>query len=275
MKVRLTSLLARAGYVSRGSVYLIIGVMAVAAAFGGGRNPSGTKDALKAVFAQPLGTALVALIAAGLLCFSVWRGAQSIFDADRIGFDGPAFRKRMVQFLSGIIYLSLAGSAITLIMGYKLKDDGQNARDWTSYLMSLPAGRVIILIIGIAVICAGFRFIWKSWTGEIGHRLKADASRNLGKLLGRTGHLARGVVFAIAGGGLLVASYKADPAEAHGLGEALFQLQQQPFGPYLYGATALGLFAFGAFQIFIAIYRDIHPPTATGRSSPSFRMRTL
>ena len=242
--------------------------MAIAAALGGGRNPSGTKDALEAVFAQPLGTAFVALIAAGLLCFSVWRGAQSIFDADRIGSDGPAFRKRMVQFLSGIIYLSLAVSAITLIMGYKLKDDGQSARGWTSYLMSFPAVRVIVFMVGIAVVCAGLRFIWKSWTGEMGHRVKADANRTLGKLLGRTGHLARGVVFAIAGGGLLVASYKANPAEAHGLGEALFQLQQQPFGPYLYGATALGLFAFGAFQIFIAIYRDIDPPTA------SLRMRT-
>ena len=178
----------------------------------------------------------------------------------------------MAQFFSGIIYLSLAASAVTLILGYKLADDEQNARDWTGYLMSLPAGRVIVFIIGIAVICAGFRFIWKSWTGEMGHRLKAHANRNLGKLLGRTGHLARGVVFAIAGGGLLVASYKADPAEAHGLGEALFQLQQQPFGPYLYGATAIGLFAFGAFQIFIAIYRDIKPPATISRPSTLLRI---
>lgn len=138
--------------------------------------------------------------------------------------------------------------------------------------MSLPAGRVIIAIIGFAVVCAGLRFVWKSWTGEVGHRLKSDANRTLGKVLGRTGHLARGVVFAIAGGGLLLASYKADPAEAHGLGEALFQLQQQPFGPYLYGATAIGLFAFGAFQIFIAIYRNIKPPAAFSRPSTLLRI---
>jgi hypothetical protein len=71
--------------------------------------------------------------------------------------------------------------------------------------------------------------------------------------------MARGLVFAIVGVFLVNAAIEADPGEARGLGGALRALQAQPFGRVLFGITALGLFAFGIFQLVIAYYRRIDP----------------
>jgi Domain of Unknown Function (DUF1206) len=75
--------------------------------------------------------------------------------------------------------------------------------------------------------------------------------------LGRWGFIARGLVFGIVGVFLVNAAVDANPREARGLGGALRALQAQPFGRVLFAITALGLFAFGIFQLVLAYYRRI------------------
>ncbi|MCP3141459.1 DUF1206 domain-containing protein [Pyxidicoccus sp. QH1ED-7-1] len=56
------------------------------------------------------------------------------------------------------------------------------------------------------------------------------------------------------------AAIQADPGEAGGLGEALTALAEQPFGPWLLGAVALGLVAYAVYQLLEARYRRIATP---------------
>jgi hypothetical protein len=58
---------------------------------------------------------------------------------------------------------------------------------------------------------------------------------------------------------LMQAALQTDPDKARGLGGALQALVLQPFGPYLLGAVALGLVAYGAFMLVVARYRRIEP----------------
>ena len=69
--------------------------------------------------------------------------------------------------------------------------------------------------------------------------------------------MARAIVFGLVGIFLLKAAidYKAD--EAIGLDGALAKLYDQPYGPWLLGAVAVGLIAFGLFSISEARYRRI------------------
>jgi hypothetical protein len=71
---------------------------------------------------------------------------------------------------------------------------------------------------------------------------------------------ARGVVFGVIGGFLVLAAYRANPGEVKGVGEALATLQRQPYGPILLGAVALGLVAYGLYQFILARYRRIEGP---------------
>jgi hypothetical protein len=76
------------------------------------------------------------------------------------------------------------------------------------------------------------------------------------------GYAARGIVFLVIGGFLLVAAWQSDASEARGLGGALAALQAQPFGQALFTVVALGLAAFGAFEFAEARYRHIGTPDA-------------
>src|SRR5918995_3987130 len=93
----------------------------------------------------------------------------------------------------------------------------------------------------------------------------------------RFGLIARGVVFVIIGGFLIVAAFEFNSAEARGLQGALETLQQQPYGWILLGIVALGLVAFGVYSLIEARYRriDVAAPSPgitrfpTARSGPS------
>ncbi len=67
--------LARYGYGARGTVYVLVGGLALLAAFGGGR-PGDSHDALRTVLVGPFGAVLVGLIALGLLAFALWRAVE-------------------------------------------------------------------------------------------------------------------------------------------------------------------------------------------------------
>jgi hypothetical protein len=74
------------------------------------------------------------------------------------------------------------------------------------------------------------------------------------------GFAARGVVFLLIGGFLVLAALQSSSSEVRGLGGALEALQQQPYGWVLLALTAIGLFAFGLFGLVQARYRHIDAP---------------
>jgi hypothetical protein len=74
---------------------------------------------------------------------------------------------------------------------------------------------------------------------------------------GTVGHMARAIVFGLVGTFLLKAAVDYKANEAIGLDGALAKLYNQAFGPWLLGAVAAGLIAFGLFSISEARYRRI------------------
>jgi len=83
------------------------------------------------------------------------------------------------------------------------------------------------------------------------------AERRLALRSGQLGFIARGIVFLLSGGFLVQAARRFDPGQVRGLAGALETLAQQPAGPWLLGATAVGLIAFGAYSLLLARYRRI------------------
>src|SRR5205085_8013903 len=65
--------LARAGFVARGLIYGIIGVLALEVAFGAGGQSPNQQGALKTIAQQPFGKVLLILVAIGLAGYALWR----------------------------------------------------------------------------------------------------------------------------------------------------------------------------------------------------------
>lgn len=256
--------LARLGYATEGAVYALIGLLAMGAAIGTGGRVTGQHGAFAVLAGSLFGSALLALIAIGFLGYALWRGVQAIADPDKEGTDVKALGKRVGYGVSAMVYAGLALSAAGLIFGLA-NESGGSPDDWTALLLSWPLGPVLVVGVGAAVIGVGVHEIYQAFKagfveylklGEMGEKVRKWTER-----WGRLGIAARGVVFGVVGTFLIRAALEYDPQEARGLGGALQTLAQQPLGPWLLGAVAFGLIAYGLFMLAVARYRRI----STGR----------
>jgi hypothetical protein len=257
--------LARLGYATEGVVYTLIGLLAAAAAFGTGGRATGQRGAFEVVAGSPFGGVLLGLIAVGLLGYALWRSVQAIADPDEEGTDVKALGKRVGYGVSALVYAGLAFSAAGLVLG-TASDGGGSPDDWTALLLSWPLGQVLVVGVGAAVVGVGLHELYQTYKAEFLKYLKLDEmgekARQWTERWGRLGIAARGMVLVIVGTFLIRAALEYDPQEARGLGGALQTLAQQPLGPWLLGAVALGLVAYGLFMLSVARYRRI----PTGRA---------
>lgn len=246
----------RAGYAARGLTYLIVGGLAVAAAFGGGRA-EGTTGALASLRGAPWGQALLWIVAVGLFAYAVWRLLAAAMDLEAHGSGGKGIVARLGLTVSGIVHGGLAYTAAQLAMGNGSGRGGGSAEDWTAQLMALPWGRWLVILAGVAVIGAGGYYAWKGIGEKYKENMRLTRTTERLDWVCKVGLLAHGVVVAIIGGFLVYAGWTADPSEAGGLGQAFATVRDAAFGRVLLALLGLGMVAFAVFCVLQAIYRIV------------------
>jgi hypothetical protein len=251
--------LGRLGYVARGSVYLVVGLLAALAAIGWGGAVTDSQGALTTILAQPLGGVLLALVALGLFGYALWRAIQCFADTEGKGGEAKGLAVRFGYLVSGVIYGALGLSAIQLLRG--VGGGGDDAQAWTARLMEQPAGRWLVALVGAIIVGVGLYQLYKGISKRFCEELRtgemSEVERRWAERLGLFGHVAHGVVLGIVGGFVLLAALRYDPSEARGIEGALAALLNRPFGPWLLGAVALGLVAYGVYNMFEARYRQM------------------
>lgn len=253
--------LGRVGLAAKGIVYGLLGVLAmrvIVVERGAGPGPT---DALALLREAPLGRVLLIAIGVGLFGYATYRLAQAIFDSDRVGSGPRAIGKRIAYALSGTIYGVLGGTALRLVAGHRRTSSEASTQLWTAKLMNEPFGRWWVAAVGVGVLIAAavqFALAYRASFMRVTARDEmTPQTRHIVEGLGRAGHAARGVVFAIAGAFMLIAALHERPEDARGLGGALSSLAHQPYGPYLLVVVALGLAAYGAYVLALSRYRRI------------------
>ena len=255
---RWVEILARLGYAAKGVVYLIIGVLAVQLAWGGGGQITGGQGALHTIAGQPFGQALLWLMVIGLFGYVVWRFVQSVMDVEHCGSDGKGIAKRVAQAVSGVVYGSLAIYAAKLALGSG-GGGGGSTESRTASLMSNTWGVWLVGLIGVIVIGYGLRQLYHAYQVDFTKRLvtseMSSTERTWAIRIGRFGLAARGVVLMMIGWFFIQAAITHDPSQARGLDGALAELAGTGYGPWVLGLVALGLVAYGVYQLVLARYR--------------------
>lgn len=253
--------LARAGYIAKGIVYIIVGMLALQAAFSAGGRTTSTAGALEAIVGQPFGRFLLGLVGIGLAGYALWRWVSAAIDAEKDGTDAKGVAARVGYVISGISYAILAYTALQLISGTGNGSGDSSTQDWTARLLAAPFGQGLVGMVGLIIIGNGLAQVVKGYKADFVKKMNLatvePTQKKVAILSGRWGYIARGIVFAITGGFLINAARAADPKQAKGLGSALDLLAQQSFGPWLLGIVAAGLVAYGLFMFVEARYRRI------------------
>jgi Domain of Unknown Function (DUF1206) len=259
VRSRAFELLSRAGFVARGLIYAIIGILALKLALGQGGKLTNQQGALHTVANQPFGKVLLTLVAIGLGGYALWRFVRAAIGHGPEGSDSGF--ERLAALASGIAYGAMCAIAVTILLGAGGGGSSGSPKKAAAGVFSWPAGAWIVGIAGGVMLGVAFyqgyrgitkKFLEDSKVAEMGPRMKTWISR-----LGTIGHLARMVVFGLVGIFLIKAAIDYNPSKAVGLDGALAKIVHRSYGPFLLGVVAAGLIAFALYSLSDARYRKI------------------
>lgn len=247
----------RAGFTARGVLYLLVGYLALRIAFGDGGDQADRQGALRQIGQQPFGTPLLWLLAAGLACMALWRGAQAVLGE---GEDGVG--KRAASGARAVFYAAVCWGTATFAAGSGGSGGSdQKSQDVTATVLKQPGGRWIAGAAGLVLCAAGavvaFRalrraFLKKLETGRMTPRVRSAVTAT-----GVGGGAARGAVYAGAGAFVIVAAVRFDPHRTKGMDDTLRSFAHTPAGPWLLVVVAAGLVLFGLFSFASARWRRL------------------
>jgi hypothetical protein len=250
------AVLARWGLAARATIYLLIGALAVALAFGSRNGETDQRGAFQELTQHSGGTTLLWVIGIGLAAYALWRLSEAAFGA--VG-EGKKAGPRVQSLARACIYAFFAISAFKVASDAGGGSQAHQQQTLTARAMQHTGGRWAVGIVGAIIVICGLVLIWEGITRKFEKYLDmgrmSPRTRKTVELLGVIGSVARGVVFGLAGGFVVAAAVDFNPHKARGLDRALRELADTSAGPWLLAAVAIGLVIFGVYGFAEAKWR--------------------
>lgn len=239
----------RAGLVAYGVVHLMIGWLALQLAFGEREGKTSSTGALQELAEQPFGAVLVWLIAFGMVLLVAWRLLEA-FAGHRDEDDGDRWKEQGASVAKAVVYAALAISAMQVATGSGGGSGG--ATSLTAEVMSWPGGQLLVGAVGLGIIGYGAHHLWRAWTDGFRDQLDAEGrSGDTGTAylwFGRVGYAAKGLAIGLVGVLFVYAALTHEASRTGGLDQALREVLDQPFGPFMLGVIGIGIGCYGLFS---------------------------
>lgn len=237
---------ARLGYATSGLLQLLIGVIAVQVALNGSERSTDQSGALSDVARTPGGAVVLWIGVVGSFALAIWLIVQAVLRRQPDAKD--RWKKRAADLGKAVVYLALGLTALGFAMGSG-RSSSSSSQKGTATILNLPAGQLLVALIGLGVMALGGYLMYQGWTRRFTKNIDVP-SGTAGRatvVLGRVGYLARGIAVVVVGILLVVAAFTADPDRSSGLDGALKSFAELPFGKIVLLVIALGWIASGIY----------------------------
>jgi Domain of Unknown Function (DUF1206) len=249
----LLGLLERLGYLVRGALYAVMGLLAlgIALKIAGGRTTD-LSGSLVFLISNRLGRLVLIVVIVGLAAYSLWGFVRAIYDPLRRGKDAGGYMARLGFASSAVSYAAIVIFALRILIGSG-GAGGDSTQKSIASILSHPGGGPVTVVIGIVAILVGLGQFLEAYRATFKADLKSaemsNSERGVAIALGRFGMFARGVIFLVIGWFLIQAGWHHDVGQVQGFGGAFLFLLGQPFGRVVLGIVALGFVALGLHSL--------------------------
>lgn len=247
--------LARWGLVSRGIVYLVVGVLALSVLLGGDERTD-RQGAVKAIADRPFGEPLLVALVVGFLGYACWR-LLSAAVGHREDDEPKRTGKRLLSLLRGGFYAFVAVSTIAFLLSQQTEEDKTPIR--AARVLDTTGGQTAVFVVGVVIVGIGLGIAFRAARQKQEKRLESyripDRLRTAVTVVGIVGLVGRGLVIALVGAFAVKAAVRADAQEARGLDASLQELSEQAYGRGLLGVAVAGLIGYALWSFVEAAYR--------------------
>ncbi len=241
--------LGRLGYVVRGVLYGVMGILALRLALGEPTRTADQRGTLYLLSGSPVATVLMVVVIVCLAAYSLWGFIRAAYDPLGRGEDAVGIVARLGFAWSGLNYAALTVFALTFLVGATKGDGSDTLQKTVGAGLSAPAGGAIIIIAGIIGIATGLGQFVDMYKAGFEKDLKRNQMSRVERVvvdsLGRFGMFSRGVIFTMLGFFILLAGLHHDASRAQGIGEAFQVIARQPLGHLSLAVVGTGLVALG------------------------------
>ncbi|SFR94020.1 protein of unknown function [Microbacterium sp. cf046] len=236
---------ARIGYVVLGILHIVIGVIAISVATGGG-GEADQGGAMEQIQKTPAGVFLLWAIVLGLTALAIWQIAEAFLERDPDTKKKWGYRVKFVG--TAVAYIAIAITALVYALGGQ-SDSSQSSTSFSAQLLATPGGVVLLVLFGLLIAGIGIAFIVRGFTRAFKKHLDLppDPAGKGIVTFGVVGYVAKGIAIAVTGALFVVAAVTHDPETAGGLDAALHTLAGLPFGPIILWIVGAGLIIYGLF----------------------------
>lgn len=243
------------GFISKGIIYLVMGMLSLLAALNMGGESSGTNQTLAFLKKQPFGQVLLMLLGVGLFCYSLSVFIQSIKDPENLGNSRNAKLQRFGLFITGLVYTFVAVLAFFHVFTY-ISEENSGAR----YLNFIGPSTLSVIFIGVGIILAvqSVVLIVGVFKGGLLDQFNLEGHKyhRFIRLIGQFGFYSRAFIVAIIAYFFLRAGIYTGSHDIKGIQDAFSFLDQSVIGRILMGFTAIGFVSYGAFYVLLTRYRS-------------------